>query len=181
MFRCHTVVNLFALFGGALCLMKLIYTMIFGNELIQPWGLIHFYGCCFAKKTNRQIRELFPVLPMYDNTRLQYPITSDTDTLNQYILHLQRRYDSLELFLRDFVADASFLRQFRDVDGSSLTSSHLYTQVPRAVVENSDTTTRSGSENSETSSARQREETRSHPMRDSQITRAQFIPAFSEV
>ncbi|CAG8845032.1 7380_t:CDS:2, partial [Racocetra persica] len=97
------VLNSFGLLGGAWSLAVVAYKLLFGDDAIQPFGLIHKYGYFSKKSQNNLTNSLstFPLVQLSDSSN----IIDDENRTKQ----LEKRISDLELFLRDYVVEAQQL------------------------------------------------------------------------
>ncbi|CAG8444709.1 8835_t:CDS:2 [Cetraspora pellucida] len=101
-FDITTVLNSLGLLGGAWSLAAVAYKLLFGDDAIQPFGLVQKYGY-FYKKTQKKLTKFLSTFPL-----IQIPDPSNNIDENRVEL-LERKINNLELFLRDYVVEVQQL------------------------------------------------------------------------
>ncbi|CAG8638287.1 4035_t:CDS:2 [Cetraspora pellucida] len=102
-----SVINSLGLIGGACGFVVAIYTTLFGNIAIKPWGLIQKYGFKINKSVQTKLHNTLEFIPF-----VNHPKT--TNNLSNY--ELKRRLDSLQLFITEYVADVQYLEEIYKVN-----------------------------------------------------------------
>ncbi|CAG8604562.1 9543_t:CDS:2 [Paraglomus brasilianum] len=123
--RSNTVLGSLGLLGGAWSLALIAYATLFGSKSLTPWGLIHSYCCCFVRSTRSRFRESFSTIPLQSSSSS----TSDLSILSSDLSYndnaLQQRLDALELFLKEYVVDQTYLEDLNANKYSSKISEFL--------------------------------------------------------
>ncbi|KAF0495068.1 hypothetical protein F8M41_021217 [Gigaspora margarita] len=101
--RTHTVLNSLGLLGGAWSLAAVVYKLLFGDDTIQPFGLVQKYGY-FYKKTQKKLTKVLSTFPL-----VQIPDSSNNIDDKNRAEQLDKKIDNLELFLRDYVVEVQQL------------------------------------------------------------------------
>ncbi|CAG8506054.1 18833_t:CDS:2 [Gigaspora margarita] len=78
-----------------------------GDDAIQPFGIIHKYGCCLRNRTMNNLRKSLITLPLINYNIQNSHLTTDNDEIS--IEQLESEINALELFLKDYVINAKQL------------------------------------------------------------------------
>ncbi|CAG8626398.1 4465_t:CDS:2 [Paraglomus brasilianum] len=108
--RTYTLLNALALLGGAWSGAIGLYVFLFGSKSLNPWGCVQSYCCCFVRKTRSQLRESFPTIQ--SSVSLMTSSLSDLPTSSNTSFReptLEQRLDALELLLKEYVIDQTYL------------------------------------------------------------------------
>ncbi|CAG8760156.1 36901_t:CDS:2 [Gigaspora margarita] len=97
------VLNSLGLLGGAWSLAAVAYKLLFGDDTIQPFGLVQKYGY-FYKKTQKKLTKVLSTFPS-----VQIPDPSNNIDVKNRAEQLEKKIDNLELFLRDYVVEVQQL------------------------------------------------------------------------
>ncbi|CAG8497315.1 12437_t:CDS:2 [Dentiscutata erythropus] len=100
------VLNSLSLIGGAWTFSVIIYKLLFGDDAIQPFGVIQKYGCCLRNRTMNNLRKSLITLPLTNNVQNSHLI-SDNNEIS--IEQLEKEINALEIFLKDYVIGAQQL------------------------------------------------------------------------
>ncbi|CAG8604544.1 9542_t:CDS:2 [Paraglomus brasilianum] len=127
--RSRTIFNALGLLGGAWTGSLTVYAILFGNNILKPWGCIHSYCCCYARKTRLLLRKSFPTIPLKSSKSLISLLSPDSSaSTNDLLLQqpaLSQHLDSLELFLKEYVVDSTYLEDSNSNDDSNKLSKLL--------------------------------------------------------
>ncbi|CAG8668084.1 8631_t:CDS:2, partial [Paraglomus brasilianum] len=120
------ILNALGLLGGAWTGSLTVYAILFGNDTLKPWGCIH---CCCARKTRSLLRESFPTMPLKSSRPLSSSLSPDSSTSSNDLLlqqpALSQQLDSLELFLKEYVVDSTYLEDSNNNEYSNKLSKLL--------------------------------------------------------
>ncbi|CAG8436651.1 2447_t:CDS:2 [Scutellospora calospora] len=100
--RTHTVLNSLGLLGGAWSLAIVVYKLLYGDDVVRPFGLVHKHGH-FHKQTKEKLAKFLSTYPL-----VQHP-ESSIDINDNPVERLERKINDFELFLRDYVVEAQQL------------------------------------------------------------------------
>ncbi|CAG8604520.1 3976_t:CDS:2 [Gigaspora rosea] len=89
------------LLGGAWSFAIIAYKLLFGDDTIQPFGIIQKHGH-FDKLNQKQLTDHLSTIPLVQDS------FNNVDGENQVVL-LEKKISDLELFLRDYVVEAQHL------------------------------------------------------------------------
>ncbi|CAG8516718.1 20794_t:CDS:2 [Gigaspora margarita] len=92
------------LLGGAWSFVIIAYKLLFGDDTIQPFGLIQKHGY-FDKLNQKQLTDNLSTIPLVQDS------FNNADDENQVVL-LEKKISDLELFLREYVVEAQQLDKF---------------------------------------------------------------------
>ncbi|KAF0550195.1 hypothetical protein F8M41_024941 [Gigaspora margarita] len=115
--RSHTILSSLGLIGGAWSLAVCVYKLLFGDDAIQPFGLIQKRGYFYAR-TQKKLTKFLSTIPL---VQLLDPSKNfDVDDESR-IDQLEKQINDIELFLRDYVVDAqqldkAYINNERDKD-----------------------------------------------------------------
>ncbi|CAG8532532.1 8696_t:CDS:2 [Paraglomus occultum] len=100
--RTKTLLSSLGLAGGAFGILFSLYTVLFGESRLKPWGIFHR---TLIKRT--QISNQLQSLPLVS------PVQSSTLTLSssERAMRLENRVQELEELLQDYFLDTSYLRK----------------------------------------------------------------------
>ncbi|CAG8554506.1 2153_t:CDS:2 [Paraglomus occultum] len=141
--RPYTILGALGLFGGAWNLAIVVYVFLFGTRSLHPWGFVQTYCCCLAKQTLSKFRETFPIMPLNSDpealsSKLSFP---DSETLSvnltSQVMTLQKRLNTMESFLREYVVDIS---DVQDDYSHKSPDVHLHNSVASLQLNQQDTT-----------------------------------------
>ncbi|CAG8672857.1 10928_t:CDS:10, partial [Acaulospora morrowiae] len=96
-----TALTLLGLMGGAIGLVTSIYSFLFGDAKLSPWGFIQKFGCCFSTIASKKLQRQFNGARKGVNDGTYQPIMPST-VQNMDL-------DDINLLLRDYVVDLEFL------------------------------------------------------------------------
>ncbi|RIB24705.1 hypothetical protein C2G38_2139144 [Gigaspora rosea] len=89
----------FGLVGGAWTLFTSIYIFLFGTNLLQPFGFIQL--SCLRSQASKKLKESLDI-PLFSS----HPDRLKHEKIDEELsLQLQRRIDTLETFLREYIID----------------------------------------------------------------------------
>ncbi|RIB24704.1 hypothetical protein C2G38_626474 [Gigaspora rosea] len=94
-----TLFRSFGLVGGAWTLLTSIYIFLFGTNLLQPFGFIQ--SSCLRSQASKKLKESLDI-PLFSS----HPDRLKHENIDEELsLQLQRRIDTLETFLREYIID----------------------------------------------------------------------------
>ncbi|PKK60105.1 hypothetical protein RhiirC2_793825 [Rhizophagus irregularis] len=108
--RVYTLFGILGTLGGVWSLMLIVYAFLFGMKRIEPWGLIHKYGWCFASRTKIKLRKELKKIPFINQSNLNNESK------------IEERLYSLENFLRENVINVELLDNMNNNDNDKKTS-----------------------------------------------------------
>ncbi|CAG8638765.1 3356_t:CDS:1, partial [Paraglomus brasilianum] len=80
---------------------------------LRPWGCVQMYCCCLARRTRKKFYQSFPVIPLQSSKPSITSLSTDSATSSSDILFqvvtLRNRLDAVELLLKDYVIDDTYL------------------------------------------------------------------------
>ncbi|CAG8800076.1 23085_t:CDS:2, partial [Dentiscutata erythropus] len=107
------VINTLGVIAGIYGGLFALYTFLFGDVLIRPWGFVH-YGCCgLRKKTAKSL------LPLIDNSLINNKDSIQMRLENLGKLSMEERVETLEKFIllfKDNFFDISLLNSIAKKD-----------------------------------------------------------------
>ncbi|CAI2179852.1 6883_t:CDS:2 [Funneliformis geosporum] len=115
--RTRTVFSIFGLVGGAYGIASTIYIILFGTNVIRPWGCVH-HSCGLRGRTHNKLRKELTVIPLVQNLG----VSSNPQEISRELIALQSRVNSLEVFLREYVVDVKYMEGLKDdvVEGNDI-------------------------------------------------------------
>ncbi|CAG8650287.1 6958_t:CDS:2, partial [Paraglomus occultum] len=117
--RTYTFPNALALLCGAWSGAIGLYVIWFGSKSLSPWCCVQSYCYFCARKTRSQLREAFPTMSLQFSMNLSLPdlstdlSASSNNSLSQK-LTVEKRLDALELLLKEYVIDLTYLKNLND-------------------------------------------------------------------
>ncbi|CAG8635768.1 2542_t:CDS:2, partial [Paraglomus brasilianum] len=107
------LLNAFGLLGGVWTTATGFYAILLGSDSLQPLGYIQMYCCCFARHTRLQFYKSFSTTPSKSSESLITSLPPDliisSSNSSLQVTTLQKRLDTLELFLKEYVVDKTYL------------------------------------------------------------------------
>ncbi|CAG8613124.1 10656_t:CDS:2, partial [Dentiscutata heterogama] len=99
--RTHTILSSLGLLGGVWSIATIAYKLLFGDDSIQPFGLIQKFGH-FNKLNQKKLTEHLSTIPLVQGS------FNNIDGENR-VVRLDKKINNLELFLRDYVVEVQQL------------------------------------------------------------------------
>ncbi|CAG8648236.1 10601_t:CDS:2, partial [Funneliformis caledonium] len=121
--RTRTVFSMFGLVGGAYGIASALYVVLFGTNVIRPWGCVQ-YSCGLRNRTQNKLRKELPVIPLINSNPEILNISRENS--REELIALLHRVNSLEVFLREYVVDIKYLKELkedgvtREVEGNDM-------------------------------------------------------------